>query len=67
MVAIELGGTRIRGRVPVKEQQSKTNAIWTSRRSRGANLVYSHSWRGEDAQVLRARGVFRFGADMIST
>jgi hypothetical protein len=43
LVAIEFGGTRMRGRVPVKEQQSRTNAIWTSWRPRGANLVYSHS------------------------
>jgi hypothetical protein len=33
------------GRIPVKEQQSRTNAIWTSWCPRGANLVYSHSWR----------------------
>jgi hypothetical protein len=43
VVAIEFGGTRMRGRIPVKEQQSRTYAIRTSWRPRGANLVCSHS------------------------
>jgi hypothetical protein len=41
------------GRIPVKEQQSRTNAIWTSWCPRGANLVYSHSWR---RRTLRSYG-----------
>jgi hypothetical protein len=43
VVATEFGGTRMRGRAPVKEQQSRANTIWTSWRPRGANLVYTYS------------------------
>ena len=45
VVTIEFGGARMRGRILAKEQRSRTNAIWTSWRPRGVNLVFSHTWQ----------------------